>query len=188
MQIGNVKTELNIDGKYARKSQRYALEEEFERWSEGMNLFLTFKFAQGELTTETKARQAVSRFWHKMDRVWYSKPQVRSGHRVPRICVLHRGSSGENVHLHALAAVHDLPVFSTIANRYWTENDQYNHSLHMETIRDRKLSCRYLLHEYWILGSDTFLPGVSHRPSNNKTTTPKPSMSQLRRVLKAHYT
>jgi hypothetical protein len=185
--MGNVATEYNADGRSARKTQRHALEREFQTWAEGYNLFLTFKFAQGNLTAEAKARQAVSHFWNKMDRVWFSSPQVRSGYRIPRICVLHRGSSGENVHIHALASVPDVPVFSQIADRCWTESDRYNQSLHAQTITDLERSCRYLLHEFWVLGSDTFLPEVSHKASDKQITPSRRTMSQLRRVLNAHY-
>ena len=185
--VGNIEDYVSITSKAARQTERARLENEFLTWADGCNLFLTFKFAQGELTSEDRARKAISHFWNKMDRVWYSKPQVAKGVRIPRVCVLHKGSSGQNLHIHALAYAEDIPVFCAVAEKVWLDADRFNHSLHIEAVRSHEKSCRYLLHEYNLSGSDMFMPEVTHKAASQQRLTAKRTMSQLRRVLRAHY-
>jgi hypothetical protein len=184
---GNLATVVYQNSFHGRQRQKQALASALVEWAGDSNLFMTFKFAQGSQTSEERALKALCLFWNKMDRIWYSKSQIRHGYRIPRVCFIHKGSSGKNVHVHALAEVTDVPVFNKIAKNAWASSDKFSFDLHIEPVRNLQACCNYLTHEYTKLGSDSFLGTVSHIPANKCRFQPKQTMSQLKRLLQAHY-
>ena len=180
--FGNVETSVSVTSYAYRKRQRLELAKNMNAWTKGFNLFLTFKFAQGTLMNEAMALKIYSKFWNKMDRLWYSTPQIKSEFRIPRVSYKHMGSSGSNIHMHALVRAYDPVVFNNVAVNIWSSCDKFTQDLHIGRIRNLEASNLYLAHEFSLLGSDSFLPEFTHIA--NSDVPPKKSMSQLKRILK----
>jgi len=179
---GNIETTYSVTGFSARKKQRLELAQVMQEWTKGFNLFLTFKFSQGNLMNHDRALKIYSLFWNKMDRLWYSSPQIKKGLRIPRVSFVQMGSSGSNIHMHALTKPNDALVFKNIAENIWHATDKCTHDLHIEFIRNLDASNLYLAHEFTLRGSDSFLPEHTH--ISNTNVPPTKSMSQLKRLLK----
>ncbi|MDB4236441.1 hypothetical protein N9804_02595 [Planktomarina temperata] len=147
-----------------RKQQRQALIDHLlaQEW----NVFGTLKFVNGRTIGSSSADKLLRSYWNRIDRMFFGKAAERQNMRVPRWCFAHEGSDSENYHIHfALQApIPDVDHMCCVLNAVWAQHHAQTAPLAKNWIipvQDRSAVASYVTHEYWRMGSDTFLDAVS---------------------------
>ena len=147
-----------------RKQERQALIDHL--LAQDWNVFGTLKFVNGRTIGRSSADKLLRSYWNKVDRVIYGKAAERQNMRVPRWCFAHEGADYENFHVHfALQApILDVDHMCCVLNAVWAQHHAQTASLAKNWImpvQDRAAVASYVTHEYWRLGSHTFLDAIS---------------------------
>jgi len=116
---------------------------------------LTFKH---NLTTE-QAEKALNTFWNMMDRLLYGNLSWRKNKRIKRFCVLQKGNSNYNNHIHFVAkTVKGVTVKDLIEILTYIWHEKIKASGHHNIINEIgnvEATSKYLMHEFYKLGNDT---------------------------------
>ena len=161
-----------------------------ERASKDLTIFGTLKLNRrdGEPLTEEEADKIISRFWAKIDRVYYPSRAVKNGTRVKRLTYRHQGRWG-NGHYHFLAkAPNDAPeTFIAIVKNLWAVASPFA-NIGDSWIEERyspEGSAAYLAHESHSLGTDTLKLNLSHLQDPQGNPEDYQTHCQARRIVKA---
>ena len=130
--------------------------------SQEWDVFGTLKFVNGRTISRQSAHKLLRSYWNKIDRVIHGKAAERQNMRLPRWCFAHEGSDSENFHVHFVmkSALHDTQSMCCLLNAVWTQHHAQTAPLAKNWImpvQDRAAVASYVTHEYWRMGSETFL-------------------------------
>jgi hypothetical protein len=118
---------------------------------------LTFKVA---LSRELAEKQ-INKFWKIIDRALFGNLCDRKNIKVKRLCFLQVGISNFNNHIHFVANTIDgveVEDFIEILKYFWTTKiSMSGEHFKIERLRNIKKASKYLMHEFYKLGNDTFL-------------------------------
>lgn len=171
-----------------RYKEQQALNAALAQWTEGHNVFGTLKFMDGTQTSADRAGKSIRKFWNKIDRVFYPSNAVSKGIRIPRVVVMHKGYSGENIHYHFTAKVPFTSAFIDVAKTSWADLDWYTtnaDNVVIEQVRDLKSAYHYLAHEYTKLGSETLQEDTTHWQIPSYCAEKYKNLGQVRRIARA---
>ncbi|NVJ95125.1 MAG: hypothetical protein HWD91_06020 [Marivivens sp.] len=161
-----------------------------EQASKDLTIFGTLKLNRrnGETLNEDEADKIVSRFFAKIDRVYYPSRAVKTGTRVKRLTYRHQGI-WENGHYQFLAkAPNDDPeTFIAIVKNLWAIASPFA-NIGDSWVQERyspEGSAAYLAHESHSLGADTLKLNLSHLQDPQGNPEDYQTLDQARRIIKA---
>jgi len=143
-----------------RKQERQALVHHL--LAQDWNVFGTLKFVNGRTIGRETADKLLRSYWNKVDRVIYGKAAERQNMRVPRWCFAHEGTDHENFHVHFVmpSPLQDTEHMCCLLNAVWAQHHTQTAPLAKNwvmPVQDRVAVVSYVTHEYWRMGSETFL-------------------------------
>ena len=146
-----------------RKQERQALIDHL--LAQDWNVFGTLKFVNGRTIGRSSADKLLRSYWNRIDHSFFGKTAERQNMRVPRWCFAHEGGDTENYHIHfALQApIPDVDHMCCTLNAVWAQHHSQTAPLAKNWImpvQDPAAVASYVTHEYWRMGSDTFLDAV----------------------------
>ena len=160
------------------------------RASKDLTIFGTLKLNRrdGEPLTEEEADKIISRFWAKIDRVYYPSRAVKDGTRVKRLTYRHQGRWG-NGHYHFLAKApnNDPDDFIAIVKSIWAVASNFA-NIGDSWVQERyspEGSAAYLAHESHSLGTETLKLNLSHLDDPKGHPADYQTLQQARRIIKA---
>lgn len=172
----------------------YRLQGAFTDWnisrgSKDLTIFGTLKLNRkdGETLTEEESDKIISRFWAKIDRVYYPSRAVKDGTRVKRLTYRHTGRWG-NGHYHFIAKPpnDDPDDFIAIVKSLWAVASPFANigDSWVEERYSPEGSAAYLAHESHSLGTDTLKLNLSHLDDPKGHPADYQTIQQARRIVK----
>lgn len=136
------------------------------------NVFGTLNFVTGHKVAGDEAKRLWRRFWNKADRLVYGT-SCNYGYRIERAVFTQYGALGDNAHIHFLAKSPSDPAELCIGlNALWRKmTDCAAHPINNEIlpIISKRAASEYVLHDFWLSGSETFNHTISHlNPANTQ--------------------
>jgi hypothetical protein len=123
---------------------------------------LTFKYSLNEFDAE----KVLKLYWNKIDKYYYGNKSHRNNLRVSKVCCLQKGTNNNNVHFHFLAkkpANIKREKFKYALNDFWHNNiREAGKEVKFRDVDIIKKDINYLMHEFYKLGTDTFIPSASN--------------------------
>ena len=89
-----------------------------------MDVMGVLKFNNGRYITKLDAMRLWSRYWRKMDRIFFGHATWKKI-RIERVCFTEYGKEGNNIHLHfAVRAPIAVEAYCAVANAVWINLDR----------------------------------------------------------------
>lgn len=140
--------------------------------------------------TERSAKKALTYYWNKVDRTFFGNNVYRKGERIQRFVFYQTGTYGLNPHFHFVAnsPQRNAEQFALLLQKLWRCGVAESGSRgRFEAVTNKTANARYLTHEYWLLGNDTFEVFSSYldkRREGNRKYTGKQRLAVIRRLLR----
>jgi hypothetical protein len=142
----------------------------------------------GESISTLTADKIVSRFWLKVDRVYYPSRAVKNGTRVKRLIYSQQGGCRNN-HYHFLAKTpnDDPDGFIAVLSALWHSISPHTASgtSWIQECHSPEGAAAYLAHEVSSLGSDSLKPHLTHLTAPMGKPEDYQTSLQANRILKA---